>query len=235
MYLTIIIILIIIILYIGSIETVPEWINNLFVTNIPIYETDVAWCKILRDNYTTILDEYNDYIKNNSVLYYSEQIPAVSKNIDVHTKWKTIILRVYNIDTSIIKFFPKTISLVPKHCSLVMFSILEPNCHLKPHKGIYNGVLRYHLALKTPKDYNNCYLEIKDNDNEWQKIIWQQGEDVIFDDMFTHQVFNKTSEERVVLFLDIIKKNNNLILDWLNHLCIWLISTNDAIKIDKTN
>lgn len=206
----------------------PSYINNLFATDIPIYETDVTWCKILRDNYIIILDEYNSYVEDHETLYYSDQIPAVSKDIDVHHKWKTIILRVYNINTALIKYFPKTMSLIPSHCSLAMFSILEPNCHLKPHRGIYSGVLRYHLALKTPVDYANCYLEIKSND--WQKIPWLAGTDVLFDDMFTHQVFNNTSEERVVLFLDIVKKNSFL-LNWLNHLFIWLISTNDAISL----
>ena len=224
----VILLILVIIYYITHVKIVPSWINNLFATDIAIYETDVTWCKILRDNYLLILEEYNNYITNNTVLYYSDQIPAVSKDIDVHHKWKTIILRVYNINTALVKFFPKTMSLIPNHCSVAMFSILEPNCHLKPHTGIYSGVLRYHLSLKTPVDYTNCYLEIKTND--WQKIPWVAGTDIIFDDMFMHQVYNKTCEERVVLFLDIIKKNGQF-LDWLNHLCIWLISTNDAISL----
>ena len=39
--------------------------------------------------------------------------------------------------------------------------------------------------------------------------IWNEGKDVIFDDMYSHYVMNNTKTTRVVLFLDILKDFNN--------------------------
>ena len=38
-----------------------------------------------------------------------------------------------------------------------------------------------------------------------QRCEWKEGEGVLFDDTYVHEVWNKTDERRVVLFLDIYR------------------------------
>jgi beta-hydroxylase len=37
---------------------------------------------------------------------------------------------------------------------------------------------------------------------------WKEGEGVLFDDTYWHEVWNKTNQRRVVLFLDVLRDNS---------------------------
>lgn len=78
------------------------------------------------------------------------------------------------------------------------FSILEPQYHIVPHRGVTKGVLRCHLALKVPQARENCWIRVHD-----QYLNWEEGRCMVFDDTFEHEVGNETDETRVVLFLDV--------------------------------
>lgn len=69
-----------------------------------------------------------------------------------------------------------------------MFSILEPGKYISPHKGPFTGCLRYHLGLKIPKDTKNCYIKVNN-----EKFYWKEGEAMIFDDTYIHEVHNETT------------------------------------------
>ena len=43
-------------------------------------------------------------------------------------------------------------------CTTAYFSILEPGTKIKPHNGVYKGVLRYHLGLIVPS--GDLFIEI---------------------------------------------------------------------------
>ena len=77
------------------------------------------------------------------------------------------------------------------------FSILGPRYKIKPHRGIPKGVLRAHLGLIVPRDWKRCRMRV---DN--RVVRWQEGRCFVFDDARTHQVFNETDEERVILLFD---------------------------------
>jgi beta-hydroxylase len=107
-----------------------------------------------------------------------------------------------------------------------MFSILEPGKEIPRHKGIYNGVIRYHLGLITDKtDNNKCFIMLNGT-----KYVWTEGEDVIFDDMYSHYVMNNTKTTRVVLFLDIMKDFNNIFINYVNKILSKYIKYNDTTK-----
>lgn len=58
--------------------------------------------------------------------------------------------------------------------------------------------MRVHLGLECPSMEEGCYIII---DNK--KYGWKDGEILIFDDTYTHEVKNNSNKERVVLFMDI--------------------------------
>jgi len=79
------------------------------------------------------------------------------------------------------------------------FSILEPGKSIPPHFGPYSGYLRYHLALRVPKE-NPPTLRVRD-----QFYTWKDGESVLFDDTWDHEVVNESDEPRAVLVVDVFR------------------------------
>lgn len=197
------------------------------------YPTTMKWCKELRNNHKIILDEYINYISKHKLKRFKDIDPYQTNldNYNSNIPWEVLFLKVYNKQTSKIKYFPKTYSLISKipGCTLAMFSVLHPNKTLPPHVGPYKGVLRYHLALVTPKNEKQCKLFVNNIEYNWKK-----GEDVLFDDTFLHHVKNESNETRVVLFLDIKKEFNNIFLDSLNSFILSMAKFTDKV-IDISN
>ncbi len=77
------------------------------------------------------------------------------------------------------------------------FSILEPGKSVPKHEGPYLGYLRYHLGLRVPKD-NPPKIVVNGQD-----YVWKEGEAVLFDDSWPHEVINHSNEMRAVLIIDV--------------------------------
>ncbi len=94
---------------------------------------------------------------------------------------------------------PTTSALLDKVPGLMQafFSILEGGKSIPAHTGPYRGYIRYHLGLVVPKE-NPPSIRIKD-----QHYTWQEGQSVLFDDSWEHEVSNKSDSDRVVLIVDI--------------------------------
>lgn len=96
---------------------------------------------------------------------------------------------------------PVTTSIVERHgatgsiSSAVYFSILAPRTHIAAHTGSTNMRLRCHLGIEVPE---GCRLRVGD-----ETLTWQEGECLIFDDSFKHEVWNDSDERRVVLVVDL--------------------------------
>jgi aspartate beta-hydroxylase len=77
----------------------------------------------------------------------------------------------------------------------VLFSTLGPGTHLLPHHGVTNARIVGHLPLIVPPD---CALRVADGEH-----VWRIGEAVLFDDTYSHEAWNRSSETRVVLIFDL--------------------------------
>jgi aspartyl/asparaginyl beta-hydroxylase (cupin superfamily) len=77
------------------------------------------------------------------------------------------------------------------------FSILEGGKSIPAHEGPYRGYIRYHLGLVVPEK-NPPSIRLKD-----QIYTWKEGESVLFDDSWNHEVYNQSEGDRVVLIVDI--------------------------------
>jgi len=103
---------------------------------------------------------------------------------------------------------PKTSSLLSDDAALrrdatscpfgsAYFSLLRPGTALKPHCGPTNARLRAHLGLVVP-DGDICIR----CGNEPPRT-WREGEVLLFDDSFEHEVWNRTDQPRLVLIVDL--------------------------------
>ncbi len=121
--------------------------------------------------------------------------------------------------TKILKEVPEVVSCV--------VSILPAKKAIPIHIGYSKGVIRYQLAMKIPKDRENVFICVNG-----QKYSWTEGEGVLFDDMYPHKVFNNTDEDRVILYMDVIRPFLNPVLNIMNKFSIYLI-TNSSITKDE--
>jgi aspartyl/asparaginyl beta-hydroxylase (cupin superfamily) len=77
------------------------------------------------------------------------------------------------------------------------FSVLEPGKSVPLHDGPYVGYLRYHLGVRVPKDAPPLIRVAG------REYVWKEGEGVLFDDSWPHEVINDSREPRVVLIVDV--------------------------------
>jgi aspartyl/asparaginyl beta-hydroxylase (cupin superfamily) len=78
---------------------------------------------------------------------------------------------------------------------LAYFSALEPGTHVTPHYGPTNMRLRCHLGIDVPE---GCGVRVGGTTR-----TWQVGRCIVFDDSFTHEVWNFGDRRRVVLVVDL--------------------------------
>jgi aspartyl/asparaginyl beta-hydroxylase (cupin superfamily) len=108
---------------------------------------------------------------------------------------------------------PRTAALIDELPGVVsaFFSVLEPGKSVPAHDGPYLGYLRYHLALKVPTDKPPS-IRIKDRVH-----TWVEGGSILFDDSWNHEVYNESSQVRVVLIVDVLRP-----MRWPFHFANWL-------------
>lgn len=114
-------------------------------------------------------------------------------------KWSKITLKWYgNVEEQVKESFPTLYSM----CKLpgiesVMISTLEPGAKIPPHRGPNAGVLRVHLGIECP---SGCKLLL-----DGQKVKWQEGRCLVWDDTYLHSVNNASDQRRTVVYIDVLR------------------------------
>lgn len=167
----------------------------------------------LKNNYTTIREEALK-IYNTGLATEIKKDMFFDKIAD--NGWKKFYIKWYgDITSESYKLCPKTVELIKElpEVKLAMFSILEPGSIIKPHTGPFKGCVRYHLGLDVPE--KDAFIMIDGN-----KYEWKNGEDILFDDTYYHEVKNLSNKNRIILFIDIEKKMTNNIAQSINNIFI---------------
>ena len=169
-------------------------------------EVEVDWKKVRAE-----LDQ---------VMKFRDQMPSFQDilkevgTIQQDHNWKTYFLAGIGMDCSEnARRCPETMKVLGRipGMTTAFFSILSPGKHIPAHRGAWNGILRLHLALMVPEPRERCRIRIG---NDFYS--WREGEAVIFDDTFNHEVWNDTDGYRVVLFVDFARPLRQP-FHWINH------------------
>jgi aspartyl/asparaginyl beta-hydroxylase (cupin superfamily) len=142
--------------------------------------------------------------------------------------WRTIVLKKQGQLTAVaLDTYPVTARLI-RHPTIhnALFSILDGNVNIPPHTGYYKGYLRYHLGVEVPEDGGRKAFIVCGK----ERYEWKTCEGVLFDDMFSHHVANPTPMRRVVLYLDVLRRDVPWVLRPLYHACNWYIETHVLLK-----
>jgi beta-hydroxylase len=150
-------------------------------------------------------------IQAEAISIRTEDIPSLGDisfdhgRIAKDRRWKSFFLKGYGyrLDGNCARA-PITAALIEKVPGLVTatFSVLEAGGHIPRHHGMTKGMLTYHLALKAPTERKKCRMNIESPD-QLHVIPWEEGQSFIFDDLYNHEVWNETTEDRYILLIQI--------------------------------
>jgi len=161
------------------------------------------WIEHIERNWTVIREELEAVLADREALPNFQDISKDQIEITDDDKWKTYFLYGYGFEAKLgVETCPKTAALMRQipGMTTAMFSILSPRKHILDHRGPYKGVLRYHLGLIVPREARKCRIRVGEDFRHWE-----EGESMVFDDTFNHEVWNDTDETRVVLFVDVLR------------------------------
>jgi len=117
-------------------------------------------------------------------------------------RWSVLPLRLYGVDLPANqRLLPALKPFLAAHPEVLsaMVSCLESGKHIRPHRGPFRGVLRYHLCLALEQDGGEgCWLRLNGH-----KHPYRQGASLLWDDTFEHEVHNRTGADRIALLLDL--------------------------------
>lgn len=208
-----------------SILRIFDTLVGIFAINKPILnERDYSFCKTLHENHKVILQEYNNTLEGK--LHSIKDFYKTETDLNYDENWKAIpiVLFGYLFKENALKY-PNTCALIYSlpGCCGAMFSILAPGKYIPPHKGIYKGVYRCLFTLQVAKDGESwIYIDGK-------KVTFIEGELIIFDETFEHEVMNDTAFPRIVLYLDLYRKLP-FPLSVMNNLLFFLLQRSSFVK-----
>ena len=118
----------------------------------------------------------------------------------------------------------------PAHSPEVMscpFSFLAPGKHIPEHRGPLRAILRFHLMLSTPCDKDGIPACIMNIDGLPYRL--GDGESLLWDDTYRHEVWNRSNQVRIALLLDVWRKHMPVDISLLSR--VILLGTQAVIRV----
>jgi hypothetical protein len=147
---------------------------------------------LLEQSFETIRDEYLDLRDDEWVIYNP-----------MGNRWMVYFFYHMGVDLdALTKRCPKTSKIVkalPRVClnypwGDVLFSVHASDAHLVSHCSIDNLRVRCHLGVQVPE---NCEMRVGT-----EKRGWEVGKNLLFEDSFEHEVWNRGTTRRAILIVD---------------------------------
>jgi len=165
-----------------------------------IPKVNFPFLRMFEDHADVIHREVLEILKHREAIPCFQEVSTDQKKIATGSNWRTFML--YGFGAKVAKNYaaaPQTSALLESvpHLQSSWFSILAPGYHIPAHCGVTKGILRAHLGLIIPREAERCRIRIGE-----EFMIWRKGEVFVFDDTYSHEVWNDTSEERVILIID---------------------------------
>jgi beta-hydroxylase len=169
------------------------------VANDPVLDVrDFPWTAVLRDNWRAIRDEAMAVALQRNAAPSLATISPDHRAIAEVDMWRSFFLWGYGypVEENIARC-PATARLVEQVPGLnsAFFSILAPGTHIPDHRGVTKALITCHLGLMVPRD-GDVRMRVDD-----RIVRWAEGETLVFDDTYSHEVWNDTDGTRVVLLI----------------------------------
>jgi aspartyl/asparaginyl beta-hydroxylase (cupin superfamily) len=173
--------------------------SSSLVPNDPVLDVRLfPWTQLLRDQWETIRCEAVAVALQGQAAPSLATISPDHRSIAKMNMWRSFFLwgYGYRIDENAARC-PTTAALVERIPGLnsAFFSILAPGTHIPAHRGVSKGLITCHLGLIVPTD-GDVRMRV---DN--RVVRWAEGQTLVFDDTYDHEVWNETEGTRVVLLI----------------------------------
>lgn len=173
------------------------------VPNDPVLDMRLfPWTQMLRENWQAIRAEAQAVALRRHAAPSLSTISPDHRAIAEEGKWRSFFLwgYGYRIDGNADRC-PVTAALVERIPGLnsAFFSILAPGTHIPEHRGVTKGLVTCHLGLLVPRD-GDVRMRVRD-----RVVRWAEGETLVFDDTYRHEVWNDSRGTRVVLLIQVAR------------------------------
>ncbi len=145
--------------------------------------------------------------------------------------WKILIAKAYGVEV------PVNLARCPILAALVRatpevlsasLSFLEPHKHIPRHCGPFRGVLRFHLGLSMPLAPDGRPAAVLTVDDREYRIA--NGEWLLWDDTYPHEVLNDSDEVRIALLLDVWRRGMPLDMQLLSRLIVAVVQIGMKVR-----
>ena len=122
--------------------------------------------------------------------------------------WRVFIMKAYGVTVeNNLQRCPTVAALLHESPEVVsaILSFLAPGKHIPEHRGPFRAILRYHLMLSMPRDGNGVPACVMNIDGVPYRL--GDGESLLWDDTYRHEVWNRSEEVRIALLLDVWRKD----------------------------
>ena len=176
-------------------RVVVRWTS---VPDRPVLDAaDFPWIDDLRARWPEIRAEAAAVLADRQAVPPLGEISPDHADIAVDSRWKSFFFAGYGhrVDANCARC-PSTAEAIARVPNLnsAFFSILEPGAHIPPHVGVTKALTTCHLGLLVPA--GRCEMRVAD-----EMVRWHEGEALVFDDTYEHEVWNDTAEIRAVLLI----------------------------------
>ena len=122
--------------------------------------------------------------------------------------WRMFIMKAYGVTVqNNLQRCPTIAALLDEAPEVVSatFSFLAPGKHIPEHRGPFRAILRFHLMLSMPNDGNGQPACVMNIDGVPYRL--GDGESLLWDDTYPHEVWNRSEHVRIALLLDVWRKD----------------------------
>jgi len=169
------------------------------ISNDPVLDVrDFPWTQMLRANWQGIREEAERIALRKGAAPSLAHVSPDHRAIARIGMWRSYFLwgYGYQVDEAL-HACPITAAAVAQIPGLnsAFFSILAPGTHIPVHRGVTKALVTCHLGLIVPRD-GDVRMRVGE-----RVVRWAEGETLVFDDTYDHEVWNDTSGTRVVLLI----------------------------------
>jgi aspartyl/asparaginyl beta-hydroxylase (cupin superfamily) len=212
-------------------------LSNLYIhrTNPPFPDKDYYFpdAHVLEANWTVMADEWRAVVAKYGVegLPEYKNIDPLQGTITRNNAWRMVMMVVLWGETKNAAEFPRTMELL-RQCRGIrnaFFSVLEPGTALTPHWGPQSAQMRYHLGIDV-REPERCTLNV-----EGVERHWYNGDGFVWDDRYLHSARNEGTTPRVILFLDVDRRDLTVAGHVIDRVLVWLFRAQPYFGVGLRN
>jgi beta-hydroxylase len=183
----------------GSIDRLIA--RDSLISNAPVLDPGLfPWTEQLQAEWKAIRAEAQAVMTAPGSVPPLRSVSPDHRRISRDDRWRSFFLYGYGyrIDSNCARC-PRTTALVESIPDLnsAFFSILGPGAHIAAHRGPTKALVTSHLGLMVP-DGRSCRMIL-----DGRPVEWREGEWLVFDDTYRHEVWQDADQPRVILLIQV--------------------------------